>query len=58
VKEYWIVDPAGREISVNLLKDGRYVPTLYKDHVRSFVLPGLVIDLQAVKAALTPQTSE
>ena len=52
VKEYWIVDPAGREISVNLLKDGRYIPTLYKDNVPSSVLSGLTIDLKAVKAAL------
>ncbi|MDR0289887.1 MAG: Uma2 family endonuclease [Treponema sp.] len=52
VKEYWIVDPDGAEVSVNLLKDERYVPTLYKDCVPSSVLAGLTIDLKAVKAAL------
>jgi Uma2 family endonuclease len=50
VKEYWIVDATGPIVSVNLLEDGRYVSTVYKDYVPSTVLPGLKIDLKAVKA--------
>jgi Uma2 family endonuclease len=52
VKEYWIVDAGGPIVSVNLLEDGQYVSTIYKDYVPSTVLPGLKIDLKAVKASV------
>jgi Uma2 family endonuclease len=52
VKEYWIVNANGNEIQVNLLTDGRYVSTVYRDRVPSSVLSGLAIDLQAVKARI------
>jgi len=49
VKEYWIVDTAALEIAVNILENGRYISTLYKESVPSSVLPGLTIDLKALK---------
>jgi Uma2 family endonuclease len=52
VKEYWIVDASGLTVSVNLLEGGRYVSTVYTDYVPSDVLPGLKIDLKAVKASI------
>ena len=50
VKEYWIVEARGMEVSVNILESGRYTSTVYRDNVPSSVLPGLVIDLKTVKA--------
>jgi len=50
VKEYWIVSANGDEVLVNILSDGRYVSTVYRDRVPSSVLPGLTIDLQRVQA--------
>jgi len=50
VKEYWIVNPEGLSILVNVLTDGHYASTTYRDSVPSTVLPGLTIDLQTVKA--------
>jgi Uma2 family endonuclease len=52
VKEYWIVDAGGPIVSVNVLNDGQYISTVYKDYVPSTVLPGLKIDLKAVKASV------
>jgi len=52
VKEYWIVNADDFEVLVNLLTDGRYVSTVYRDRVPSSVLPGLTIDLQTVKARM------
>ena len=53
VKEYWIVNPADLEILVNLLTNGKYVATVYKDRVPSSVLPGLTIDLQTIKTRIS-----
>ena len=56
VKEYWIVnagivDPENAiEVMVNVLTNGQYISTVYRDKVPSSVLPGLVIDLSAVMA--------
>ena len=49
VKEYWIADAAALEILVNVLTDGHYVSTVYRDVVPSAVLPGLKIDLQTIR---------
>ena len=53
VREYWIVNSETMDILMNSLADGRYVPTLYKDTVVSSVLPGLTVDLGAVRANVT-----
>ena len=50
VREYWIVNSETLDILVNRLADGRYAPTLYKDIVVSSVLPGLTVNLDAVRA--------
>ena len=58
VKEYWIVnagiaDPENAiEVMVNVLTNGQYISTVYRDKVPSSVLPGLVIDLGTIKASL------
>ncbi|MCL1837462.1 MAG: Uma2 family endonuclease [Treponema sp.] len=52
VKEYWIVNTDTLEVMVNVLTNGQYVPTFYRDHVQSSVLQGLDIDLDAVRAAI------
>jgi len=49
VKEYWIVNPETLEVLVNVLTGGHYVSTAYRDSVPSSILPGLKIDLQAVR---------
>jgi len=52
VPEYWIVNADSLEILVNLLEGGRYTAKVYKDRVLSSVLPGLAIDLHAVRARI------
>jgi len=49
VREYWIVGSAAQEVLLNLLENGKYASTVYKDNVPSSVLPGLAVDLKAVK---------
>jgi Uma2 family endonuclease len=58
VKEYWIVnantaDPEYPiEIMVNVLSNGQYISSVYKNKVSSSVLPGLVIDLSIIAASV------
>jgi Uma2 family endonuclease len=52
VPEYWIVNADSLEILLNLLEGGRYTAKVYKDRVPSSVLPGMVIDLHAVRARI------
>ena len=52
VREYWVVDPVARSISVFVLRDGRYEPLPQEGGIaRSIVLPGLAIDVAALFAA-------
>jgi Uma2 family endonuclease len=47
VREYWIVDPLDKTVTVNLLKDGEYITKVYDgatDHVPVSILPGLEVD--------------
>jgi Uma2 family endonuclease len=53
VKEYWVVNSDTPEVLVNRLADGHYVPNVYKDYVKSSVLPGLTIDLNSIRAAIS-----
>ena len=53
VKEYWIVNAETLDIMVNLLTDGRYVSTVYKDIVKSSVLSGLKMDMNTVRANIS-----
>ena len=50
VREYWIVNAQTLDVMVNLLTDGRYVSTVYKDNVKSSVLSGLTVNLNTVRA--------
>jgi len=53
VKEYWIVNSDTLELMVNLLEDGRYASTVYRDRVPCNVLTGLIIDLNTIKERLS-----
>jgi len=50
VREYWIVDPKNKHISVYCLKDNEYSLRIYKatDLIRPLVLPGLEIPLSEI----------
>ena len=52
VREYWIVDPDSKTVSVNLLKNGEYVASAYggEDGVPVHVLEGCTINLSEVFA--------
>jgi Uma2 family endonuclease len=52
VREYWIVDPKNKHISIYTLKNGEYTLQTYKiqDSVRPSVLPGLEIPLSTIFA--------
>ena len=52
VKEYWIVDTEAREVMVNILTNGRYISTVYEDMFTSSLLPGLSINLNALRASI------
>ncbi|MDR0553310.1 MAG: Uma2 family endonuclease [Treponema sp.] len=50
VREYWIVDPETRSVSVHLLSGGNYVTWVYDetDEASVSILPGCVIPLKEV----------
>ena len=50
VKEYWTVNPVTKTINVFILKNGKYIPTLYgeNDIIPSVVLEGCNITLSEV----------
>ena len=50
VREYWIVDPDSKTLSVNVLSEGKYVAAAYSDEdaVPVHVLEGCTIDLSEV----------
>ena len=50
VREYWIVDPDSKSVSVNILKNGEYVTQSYieEDTIPVHVLEGCKITLQEV----------
>ncbi|MCL1808364.1 MAG: Uma2 family endonuclease [Clostridiales bacterium] len=50
VREYWIVDPDGKKVAVNILKNGEYVNKAYgeEETVPVNVLEGCRIDLREV----------
>jgi len=53
VREYWIVDPASRDVQSFVLEDGYYCAKEYgtfKDAVRVSILEGCVLDLSQVLA--------
>ena len=52
VREYWVVDPVARSITVFVLRDGRYEALSQEGGIaRSTVLPGVAIDVAALFAA-------
>jgi len=52
VREYWIVDPDSKTVSVHVLKDGEYITRAYAKTAKApvHVLEGCVIDLADVFA--------
>ena len=48
VREYWIVDPDTKTVSVNVLKNGEYVHRAYGDTIPVHVLDGCEISLSGV----------
>lgn len=56
ILEYWLVDPMTRTIQILALVDGIYVPQKANDkgHYASVVLPGLVIDPEAIFIPVDP----
>jgi Uma2 family endonuclease len=52
VREYWIVDPEGRNVTVNILKNGEYISKAYggEETVPVNVLNGCQVDLKLVFA--------
>ncbi len=53
VSEYWVADPDEHSLVVYVLREGRYEPVPAEaGKVRSFALPGLVVDLGALFASL------
>jgi Uma2 family endonuclease len=52
VKEYWIVDPKNKHISIYLLKDGEYLYRICRiqDSIRPGVVSGLEIPLSTIFA--------
>jgi Uma2 family endonuclease len=52
VREYWIVDPDSKSVSIHVLKDGEYTAAAYADTdtVGVHILNGCTIDLPEVFA--------
>ena len=50
VREYWIVDPDLKMVTVNILKDGEYTTNVYGEdgHIPVHVLEGCTVDLAEV----------
>jgi Uma2 family endonuclease len=50
IREYWVIEPDSKTVSVHLLKNGEYVTKAYggNDEIPSRVLDGCVISLQEV----------
>jgi Uma2 family endonuclease len=54
VREYWQVDPESRALTINVLRDGLYLPTRHVEGTaRSEVLGDLTIDVAALFLNLT-----
>jgi len=54
VREYWVVDPESKGVSVHVYESGRYISTTYNDNDRIpvTVIEGLEISLEALWARL------
>jgi Uma2 family endonuclease len=48
VREYWIVDPAARDVFTYVLKNGEYMAANYDEAAPVAVLPGCEIDLKTI----------
>jgi len=55
VREYWVIDPELKSVSVHIYENGRYISTTYNDHdhIPVEVLPGLEIPLEALWSRLS-----
>jgi len=56
VREYWVIDPELRNVSVHVYENGRYISATYNDddRVPVTVLQGLEISLEALWAGIPP----
>ena len=54
VREYWVIDPESKDVSVHVYENGHYISTAYSDNDRIpvTVLEGLEISLEALWARL------
>ena len=54
VREYWIVDPSDKIVSVHILRDGEYIVRSYgeTDSIPVFILDGFEISMKEVYASL------
>ena len=54
VREYWVIDPELKNVSVHVYENGRYISTTYNDNesIPVTVLEGLEISLEALWARL------
>ena len=56
VREYWVVDPEIKKVSVHIYENGHYISTIFEDNDRIpvTVLPGLEISLEDLWARIPP----
>lgn len=55
IREYWLVDPESRTVTVHQLRGDQYEPILYDEQAtaKSIVIPGLEIPVTPILAAAT-----
>jgi Uma2 family endonuclease len=61
VREYWVIDPEAASVHVYSLADGKYFATCYGLEDKTLevgVLPGCVIDIEALFAAIINETAK
>ena len=54
VREYWVIDPEGKNVQVHIYENGHFLSSGYKgnDHIPVAITPGLDISLESLWMAL------